>query len=98
VLGIPPTISSSEAAARHRHPRPEQLEASNPKHAALYDWQHIDLAPHLPEDHYFHTNLNRIRLDELRTSRATLEEAYFRLTRDAATHSAAPVAAERSVA
>jgi len=40
----------------------------------------------------------QIRLDELRTSRATLEEAYFRLTRDAATHSAAPVAAERSVA
>ena len=40
----------------------------------------------------------QIRLDELRTSRATLEEAYFRLTRDAATHRAAPVAAERSVA
>ena len=40
----------------------------------------------------------QIRLDELRTSRATLEEAYFRLTRDAATHSAGPVAAERSLA
>ena len=40
----------------------------------------------------------QIRLDELRTSRATLEEAYFRLTRDAATHRAAPVAAERSLA
>ena len=40
----------------------------------------------------------QIRLDELRTSRATLEEAYFRLTRDAATHSAGPVAAKRSFA
>jgi len=40
----------------------------------------------------------QIRLDELRTSQATLEEAYFRLTRDAATHSAGPVAAERSLA
>jgi ABC-2 type transport system ATP-binding protein len=40
----------------------------------------------------------QIRLDELRTTRATLEEAYFQLTRDAATHRAARVAAERSVA
>jgi len=40
----------------------------------------------------------QIRLDELRTSQATLEEAYFRLTRDAATHSAGPVAAERPLA
>jgi SAM-dependent methyltransferase len=55
--------------------RPEQLDATNPKHTALYDWQHIDLAPHLPEDHYFHTNLNRIRLDELRTT----TERHFRV-------------------
>ncbi|HEX5028725.1 MAG TPA: ATP-binding cassette domain-containing protein [Gaiellaceae bacterium] len=40
----------------------------------------------------------RIRLEELRSSRASLEEAYFWLTRDAADHSAVSVGAERSVA
>ncbi len=40
----------------------------------------------------------QIRLEELRSSKATLEEAYFWLTRDAATHTAFPIGAERSVA
>jgi ABC-2 type transport system ATP-binding protein len=40
----------------------------------------------------------RIRLDELRSSQATLEEAYFWLTRDAAAHTALRIGAERSVA
>jgi ABC-2 type transport system ATP-binding protein len=40
----------------------------------------------------------QIRLEELRSSRATLEEAYFRLTRDAATHTAVGIGSERSVA
>ena len=40
----------------------------------------------------------QIRLEELRSSKATLEEAYFWLTRDVATHTAFPIGAERSVA
>jgi ABC-2 type transport system ATP-binding protein len=40
----------------------------------------------------------QIRLEELRSSKATLEEAYFWLTRDAASHTAVPIGAERSVA
>jgi ABC-2 type transport system ATP-binding protein len=39
-----------------------------------------------------------IRLDELRASNASLEEAYFWLTRETASHAAVPIAAERSVA
>jgi ABC-2 type transport system ATP-binding protein len=40
----------------------------------------------------------QIRLDELRPTRATLEEAYFRLTRGAEAHTALPIGEERSVA
>ena len=40
----------------------------------------------------------QIRLEELRSSKATLEEAYFWLTRDAASHTVVPIGAERSVA
>jgi ABC-2 type transport system ATP-binding protein len=39
-----------------------------------------------------------VPLEGLTSSRATLEEAYFRLTRDAGEHTAVPVAAERSPA
>jgi ABC-2 type transport system ATP-binding protein len=39
-----------------------------------------------------------IRLEELRSSQATLEEAYFWLTRDAGSHTGAPIGSERSVA
>ncbi|HET7326699.1 MAG TPA: tetratricopeptide repeat protein [Nocardioidaceae bacterium] len=46
--------------------RPEQLDEGNPKHAEIYDWRHIDLAPGLPENHYFRTHLNQVRLDEIR--------------------------------
>ncbi len=38
---------------------------------------------------------SRVRLEELVSGRATLEEAYFSLTRDAAAHTAVPLAAER---
>ena len=37
----------------------------------------------------------QIRLEELRSSKATLEEAYFWLTRDAASHTAVPIGAEK---
>ena len=39
-----------------------------------------------------------VRLEELRARRATLEEAYFWLTRDAAAHTAVGIGSERSVA
>ena len=40
----------------------------------------------------------QIRLEELRSSQATLEEAYFWLTRDAGSHTTAAIGSERSVA
>jgi len=40
----------------------------------------------------------QVRLEELRSSRATLEEAYFWLTRDAAAHTAIGIGSERSLA
>jgi ABC-2 type transport system ATP-binding protein len=38
---------------------------------------------------------HRVRLDELVSTKATLEEAYFRLTRDAGEHTTGSIAAER---
>ncbi|KAA1427454.1 methyltransferase [Nocardioides antri] len=53
----------------HQAPvRPDQLDESDPRHQQLYDWRHINLVPQLPEDHYIRTNLNRVRLDDLRAS------------------------------
>jgi hypothetical protein len=40
----------------------------------------------------------QIRLEELRSSRATLEEAYFWLTREAGSHTTVAIGSERSVA
>jgi SAM-dependent methyltransferase len=46
--------------------QPEHLDVKNPKHQLVYDWRHIDAVPELSGDHYIMTNLNRVRLDELR--------------------------------
>jgi ABC-2 type transport system ATP-binding protein len=40
----------------------------------------------------------QVRLEELRSSQASLEEAYFWLTREAGAHTTAPLGSERSVA
>ena len=53
--------------------QPGQIDYENPKHLEVYDWRHINFLDHLPEDHYFATHLNRIRLGELRR----LTEKYF---------------------
>lgn len=53
--------------------QPGQLEEGNPKHQQFYDWRHINLVPDLPAEHSIMTNLNRIRLDELRE----ITERYF---------------------
>ncbi|CUH82611.1 tetratricopeptide repeat protein [Tropicibacter naphthalenivorans] len=54
--------------------QPHQLDLDNPKHLEVYDWRHIDLhAAGLPDDHYFTTHLNQIRLDEIRA----ITEKYF---------------------
>jgi hypothetical protein len=57
--------------------QPQQLDADNPRHQLVYDWRHIDALPHLPDDHYMRTNLNRVRLDQLRE----LTERYFTVSR-----------------
>jgi SAM-dependent methyltransferase len=46
--------------------QPPQLNVDDPRHRLVYDWRHIDAVPDLPDDHYMRTNLNRVRLDELR--------------------------------
>lgn len=46
--------------------RPDQLDEDNPEHRLHFDWRHIDAVPGLPDDHYFHTHLNRVRLNEIR--------------------------------
>lgn len=57
--------------------QPKQLDETNPKHQMVYDWRHINLVPELDADHYIRTNLNRVRLDELRA----LTEKYFHIER-----------------
>lgn len=57
--------------------QPAQLDVDNARHQAVYDWRHIDALPHLPEDHYVMTNLNRVRLDELKE----VTERYFDIVR-----------------
>ncbi len=53
--------------------RPDQIDLSVPGQAQVYDWQHIDIMDDLPDDHYFRTHLNRIRLDEIKA----ITEKYF---------------------
>lgn len=51
----------------HKMPnRPEQYVPGLAEHDEVADWNHILIAPDLPEDHYFNTNLNQIRLDEIK--------------------------------
>jgi SAM-dependent methyltransferase len=57
--------------------QPAQLDENDPKHQAVYDWRHINALPHLPDDHYIMTSLNRVRLDELKE----LTEKYFDIVR-----------------
>ncbi len=53
--------------------QPEQLDESLWIHRQIADWRHIDLVPGLPAYHLYLTDLNRVRLDELRT----ITEKYF---------------------
>jgi SAM-dependent methyltransferase len=46
--------------------QPEQLDESRWIHRQIADWRHIDLVPSLPAYHHYLTDLNRVRLDELR--------------------------------
>ena len=45
--------------------RPDQLDEENPEHQLHYDWRHIEAMKTVPEDHYFNTHLNRVRLDDI---------------------------------
>lgn len=47
--------------------QPHKMDRANPAHLQVCDWRHIEIADDLPDDHYFKTKLNRIRLDELET-------------------------------
>ena len=52
-----------------RQPRwPGQIDTSNREHQQNYDWRHINAVPDLPAGHDLLTNLNRLRLDELRAA------------------------------
>ena len=55
--------------------QPEQLDESHWIHRQIADWRHIDLVPSLPAYHFYLTDLNRVRLDELRE----ITEKYFDL-------------------
>ena len=57
--------------------QPEQLDESRWIHRQIADWRHIDIVPSLPSYHQYLTDLNRIRLDELRTITAK----YFHIER-----------------
>ena len=46
--------------------RPENYQPGVAKQDMVVDWNHIIAAPDMPDDHYFNTNLNQIRLDEIR--------------------------------
>lgn len=45
--------------------QPHQLDEDNPDHRLVYDWRHIEIVDDLPDNHYFKTSLNRVRLDEI---------------------------------
>lgn len=57
--------------------QPAQLDLTSPDHRRIHDWRHIDLVPDLPPDHMYLTQLNRIRLDELRA----ITEKHFEIQR-----------------
>ncbi len=46
--------------------QPHQIDLDNAKHREVIDWGHIELVKDLPDDHYFKTRLNRVRLDDIR--------------------------------
>lgn len=46
--------------------RPENYQPGTGNQDMMADWNHIVIADDMPEDHYFNTNLNRIRLDEMK--------------------------------
>lgn len=51
----------------HKAPvRPEVYTPGEGEQDLVADWNHILIAPDLPPDHYFNTNLNQIRLDEIK--------------------------------
>lgn len=50
----------------HLPPRTvDQIAPNNPRQAALYDWNHVMVKP--PPGHYAATNLNQVRIGELRS-------------------------------
>ena len=53
--------------------KPEQYEPGLAKHEEMVDWNHILIAPDVPENHIFNTSLNQIRLDEIK---AVTEDNY----------------------
>jgi len=57
--------------------QPAQLDPDDPRHQLVYDWRHINAVDGLDDDHYIKTNLNRVRLDELRA----VTERYFDIVR-----------------
>lgn len=62
----------------HEDPvQPEQYDESRWIHRQIADWRHIDIVPSLPPYHRYLTDLNRIRLDELRS----ITEKYFEIRR-----------------
>ena len=62
----------------HEDPvQPEQYDESRWIHRQIADWRHIDIVPSLPPYHRYLSDLNRIRLDELRA----ITEKYFEIRR-----------------
>lgn len=53
--------------------RVEDVDESDPDQLHYLDWRHITFDA--PEDHYFHSGLNKIRLDDLKA----LTEKYFKI-------------------
>jgi SAM-dependent methyltransferase len=56
---------------------PAQLDEADPRHREVYDWRHVNALSDLPDNHSFNTQLNRVRLDELRK----VTERYFDVVR-----------------
>lgn len=54
---------------------PSIMDENNPEHMKFCDWKHINIVNQLPRDHYLHTNLNRIRIEELHE----LTQKFFRI-------------------
>ncbi|WP_432477645.1 methyltransferase [Nocardioides sp. GXQ0305] len=57
--------------------QPAQLDDQDPRHQLVYDWRHVNAVDDVADDHYIKTNLNRVRLDELRE----ITERYFDIVR-----------------